>query len=303
MIAPRDLAGNIEQLFGEKGSEWLSRLPAAIADCERRWSIRVGPPFQPLSYNYVAPCVLADGTDAVLKLGVPDLDLMTEIEALKLYHGRGCVRLLEAAPDLCALLLDRIRPGTPLLRIDDNGEATSIAAGVIRGLARPVPECHTFPTVARWARGLERLRERFDGGTGPLPAPLVGQAEVLFGELISSMGKPVLLHGDLHHENILQAERSPWLAVDPKGVIGEREYEVGCLLRNPVSRILEMGDLVELSSRRIAQLADELVFDRARIRGWALAQAVLAAWWCIEDNGDCQREFIACAEALASVRV
>jgi streptomycin 6-kinase len=120
------------------------------------------------------------------------------------------------------------------------------------------------------------------------------------------MGASVVLHGDLHHFNILAATRQPWLAIDPKGVVGEAEYETGALLRNPVPDIRNHPRLGELLSRRISQLADELGFDKGRIRCWAIAQAVLSAWWTYEDSdgkvNDDLRSSIDFAEAMASVR-
>ena len=89
---PRDFARTIVELYGAEGVEWLERLPSLLADCERRWALTVLPPFEPLSYNYVAPAVRADGADVVLKVGVPNSELLTEIEALRLYDGRGIVR-------------------------------------------------------------------------------------------------------------------------------------------------------------------------------------------------------------------
>ena len=112
------------------------------------------------------------------------------------------------------------------------------------------------------------------------------------------MGEPVVLHGDLHHYNILSAVREPWLAIDPKGVVGEAEYEVGALLRN---HLLSTVRPERLLARRVDQLTDELGFERQRIVGWGLAQAVLSAWWSFEDTGQVWDEAIACAEVLAEL--
>jgi streptomycin 6-kinase len=237
----------------------------------------------------------------VLKVGFPGRELRTEIAALRLYDGHGIAQLLDADAASGALLLERLMPGTPLARLGDDAEATSIAAQVMRQLWRPVPPDHAFPTVADWAAGLGRLRARFGGTTGPLPAPLVEQAEQLFAELIRSMGAPVLLHGDLHHDNILMAQRQPWLALDPKGVVGEAVYETGALLRNPAGRVLQAPDPRGMMARRIDQLAAELGFDWERIRSWGLAQAVLSAWWSIEDHGYGWEDAIAYAEILAGL--
>jgi streptomycin 6-kinase len=290
------------ELNGEAGDAWLRRLPAIIADCERHWSLMVQPPFK-LSYNYVAPAVRADGTRVVLKIGFPDHELMTEIAALRLYDGHGIVQLLDADAERGAFLLERLTPGTPLTQMveTDDAAATSIAAQVMRRLWRPVPPEQPFRSVMDWAAGMQRMRAHFGGGTGPFPTKLVEQAETLFAELLGSMAAPVLLHGDLHHDNILSAERQPWLALDPKGIVGEPAYEVGALLRNPLPKLLDMPYPARITARRVDHLAEELGIDRARIRGWGLAQAVLSAWWVIEDHGDGWEPAIACAELLAAV--
>ena len=291
-------ARRIREVYGVAGGAWLQRLPGLIADCERRWLLKVGAAFEPLSHNYVAPATRADHTEAVLKIGVPTNELSAEIEALRLFDGRGSVRLLDADPDWGALLLERVVPGTPLTDLADDDQATLDAAQVMRQLSHPAPPGHSFASVADWAAGLSRLRARFGGTTGPLPAVLVDRAERLFAELVASMGQPVLLHGDLHHENILAAQRQPWLAIDPKGVTGEPEYEVGALLRNPMPQLLAMPHPEHVLARRMDILAESLGFDRGRLRAWGLAQAVLAAWWSIEDHGQGWETWIACAELL-----
>lgn len=298
---PNSLACTIVEVFGQRGVAWLSDLPALVVRCERRWSLRVLPPVESLSYNYVAPAVRADGTAVILKLGVPSPELLTEMAALRLFDGCGSVRLLDADPEGGALLLEHLKPGTPLSSLTDDAQATSIAVRVMKQLWRPVPPEHPFPTIAKWAAGIMRLRDRFDGGTGPFPANWVERAECLFSELIGSMDEPVLLHGDLHHFNILAAERLPWLAIDPKGVVGEPAYEVGALLRNPLPRILSDPGVSHILARRLDQLAAELGFFRSRLRDWAVAQAVLAGWWSFEDHGSGWEPWLACAELLAAL--
>jgi streptomycin 6-kinase len=301
-LIPDDFARRMVELYGHNGVEWLKQLPNIIADCSERWSLTVLHPFNGLTYNYVAPAIRADGMEVVLKVGVPNPELLTEMEALRLYDGQGIVQLLDTDSDLGALLLERLKPGTTLASVTDDGAATSIAVQVIRQLWRPVRSEHSFPSVAHWAAGLGRLRQHFGGTTGPFPTNLVEAAERLFAELISSMTEPVLLHGDLHHYNILAAERQPWLALDPKGIIGEPAYEVGALLRNPIPQIFTAPQLSRLLARRIDQLAEELEVDRTRIHGWGLAQAVLAAWWNFEDHGHGWEPLIAFAEILSSLQ-
>lgn len=284
--------------FGETGRQWLCDLPALLQEYATRWSLTIHPPFEPLSYNFAAPATRTDGLTVVLKAGVPRPDLGWEIEALRIYAGRGCVRLLRADEAAGVMLLERIDPGTKLKAEADDARATEIAALVMQSLWQPLPASHTFKTVSEWAGGLNRLRACYNGGTGPLPAGLVALAESLFQELFGSAAPAVLLHGDLHHENILAAGRGKWLAIDPQGVAGEPAYEVGALLRNPTPEVATWPELAPSQARRVAQLAEILGFDRQRIVGYGIAQAVLSAWWNLEDHAETDRPALACAEAL-----
>lgn len=303
---PERFVQTVHSTWGEPGREWLGALPTLLAHCARRWSLTLAAPFPNLSFNYVAPVVMSDGTEAVLKAGVPNKELRSEVAALRVFDGRGSVRLLDSDPDRGLLLLERLHPGAVLTALADEAhddEATRIAASVMRGLWRPAPPGHDFPTTADWGEGFARLRARFGGGTGPLPQARVEEAEALFAELLASSAAPVLLHGDLHHDNILSAGRQPWLAIDPKGVVGEPAYEVGALLRNLWTDRHAHQNPARLLERRAHRLAEELGLDPARVRGWAVAQAVLSAVWGIEDNDDGWGAALADAELLAAIGV
>jgi streptomycin 6-kinase len=266
------------------GAEWLENLPNLLAECEQRWDLAIRPSHFTLSYNYVAPATLADGSEIVLKVGVPNRELRTEIAALRLYDGRGCVRLLDADPDQGILLLERLNRGEMLTIVTNDDEATRIAALAMQTLWRPLPAEHSFPSVADWAGGLAKLRQEFGGGTGPFDEGLVETAESLFTDLLASSDTPVLLHGDLHHYNILSAG-DDWTVIDPKGVAGEPAYEVGALLRNPFT-LYDEPEIKRITARGLDILAETLDMDRERLRQWSLAQAVLSAWWSYEDGGD-----------------
>jgi streptomycin 6-kinase len=204
-----------------------------MAECESRWHIRIaGEPFE-LSYNFVAPALTAQDREVVVKIGVPNPELRNEIGTLRLYGGGAAVQLLDADDQKGLLLLERLRPGGMLACVEDDERATLIAAQTMRELWPPLPAEPPFPTAADWASGLRHLRQRFGGGTGPFNSRLVQTAESLFKELLVSGDSPVLVHGDLHHFNILSATRRPWVAIDPKGLAADRTYEVGALLRNP----------------------------------------------------------------------
>jgi streptomycin 6-kinase len=273
----------ITATFAPDGAAWLERLPATIAHYAALWRLTVGPAFAGLSYNYVAPATRVDGAPAVLKLGVPRAELTTEIAALELYGGADACRLPASDAAGAALLLERLTPGIDLTTIADEAMAMRIAAQVMRQIHHAPPARHRFPHVAGWLAGLARLRPYFGGGTGPFPEALVARAEALSAALLASSAPEVVLHGDLHHFNMLQSERG-WLAIDPKGVIGEPAYEAGALLRNPLPHILTLPNRRAVLARRSALLAAALELDVTRIRQWAAVQAVLSAWWDVEDG-------------------
>ena len=292
---PRDFARRIERTHRDDGRTWLGRLPALVAECERRWSLSVGPPFAPLSYSYTAPARDRHGTGVVLKLAVPGHFVLAEIDALRLFDGDGAARLVHSDECLGAMLLERLEPGGLLLEVAER-EATSVAAGLMVRLRKPVPPKHRFHDVWEWMRGLERLRSLFGGGTGPFPAPLVERAEAHLG---NPGGEKLVLHGDLHHYNILSAEREPWLAIDPKGIVGEPEYEAAAFLRN---NLLDRPEPRRVLSTRIDQIAEEAGLDRQRMVGWGLADRVLSSWWSYDESGRADEADLAIAGMYAKLQ-
>ncbi|WP_394822938.1 aminoglycoside phosphotransferase family protein [Pendulispora albinea] len=292
---------------GEAVRAWLDALPATIARCAERWSLELGECFPEVSYNYAAPARRADGSHVVLKVTFPDRDFVSEVAALEAFGpGRGAIGLLEVDRASGAMLLERAMPGTqlaPLARIDD-ARATAIAAQVMRALRRDVPaDSSPFVTLELWSEAFDRARGRLPGGRGigELPPRLVDRAEGVYRELLASSGPPVLLHGDLHHGNILEVEGGRWVAIDPKGVIGEPAFETAVFLHDPIPEFITWPGWERLLQRRMAQLADELALDRERIRGWAIAQSVLSALWFIEDDDeDGHRYELAVASALTA---
>jgi streptomycin 6-kinase len=298
MALSDDFTRRILNTFGEDGRRWLESLPSILEELSSTWDVKLMPPFSEMSFNYVAPAVLRDGSEVVLKVGVPRTELVTEIAALKAFNGNGAVGLYKADPKMGALLLERLRPGMSLYNVGDDEFATKAACEVICKLCTSSLEHDVFPTVGDWFRGFQRLRDEFNGETGPFPNHLVDEAEVISRDLLASMDAPILLHGDLHHWNILSSEREPWLAIDPKGVIGESEYETGAWVRNPFPNILEMSNPDRMIARRLDQFSIELGFDRERIYGWGFSQAVLSAYWSYEDKDEDWENGLAVAEVI-----
>lgn len=222
-----------------------------------------------------------DGQPVVLKVLRRPGDEWFSGEVLAAFGGRGVVPIYEHSEG--ALLLDWLRPGGTLVHLALAGrdeEATAILADVIRRM--PVcPRTVHCPAVEDWSAGFERYRDSGDHG---IPGCLVEEAGDRFRALCASQREPRLLHGDLHHYNVLLDARNGWAAIDPKGVFGELEYEIGAALRNPVEHPACFVPRAVLE-RRLKQFAQSLNLDSGRTLGWAFAQAVLSAIWEFEDTG------------------
>jgi len=221
----------------------------------------------------------------VLKMLSPGSDETIGVSALAHYKGIGAVNILDRTGR--AMLLERIEPGHQLAEYvlaGNDDRATGILCDVMQALHRSGPPATTFPLVEAWGESFADYRRT----NGPLPSPLVERAEVLYRELCESQGPRVLLHGDLHHDNVLYDARRGWLAVDPKGVLGEPAYETGAALRNPTADVALFATPA-IIDRRVRILCERLLLDRARVLGWCFAQAVLAAIWAVEDETEDER--------------
>jgi streptomycin 6-kinase len=283
MILPPTFVQNVVNAFGESGHRYLDELPDLLLDAAQRWNLILGEPFL-LSYNYVCPATRADGTPAVLKIGVPNRELISEINALKVYGGNGACQLLESAGDKGMLLLERLQPGIMLSILEDDDRATEIAAQVMQAIHRPLPERNEFIKLRGWFDELSKLRPRFGGGTGPFPEKTVAIVEEMVRDLFAENRPHVLLHGDFHHFNILSSDRG-WLIIDPKGVEGPPEFEVGPLLLNPWGEIPDEKEAIRRTQRRIAILSEQLSFDMLRLLKWATCFSLLSAWWDTKEDG------------------
>lgn len=272
-------------IHGQIGRDWLRTLTDLQDKMALRWSLSDIHPIKDLSYNYLAFATTTDNAPVVLKLGVPHSELEYEILALSVYNGRGVVRLLVSDPSLGALLLERILPGENLLTIQDDQESTQIAAQVMKEVWKPVPPDIQFPTVASWCQGFQRYLDRSPENK-PLPAVMIRDAANLAKELLADSHNLLLLHGDLHHMNILLGENEKWIAIDPKGVIGEAAFEVGALMLNPIPELIHRSNIINIQKQRLKILEESLSIDKKRLASWSFVRAALSAIWSLEDSED-----------------
>ena len=251
------------------GRAWLNRLPRLLDECAAQWSLRLEKPFAYAFASLVLPARTAGGEEVVLKLGFPDRESEHEGAALARWNGDGAVSLLASDAERRALLLERCQPGTALSEFEA-GAALEVLTGLLPRLW--VPTGRPFRTLAEeaawWASSLPRQYE--DAGR-PFDRRLLDTALDALHVLAPSQGEAVLLHQDLHGDNVLRAEREPWLVIDPKPLVGEREFGIAPIVRSP-----ELGHSRREVVGRLDRLTGALGLDRERARLWTLAQTI--AW-------------------------
>lgn len=233
-----------------------------------------------LTNNYVAVAYSAIyNCDVVLKILIADTH---ERQALELFNGNGCVKLLDYDDEQKGLLLEYITPGISLKTLFpvDDIKALEVTAQVIKKLQEnnPITRASGFKTVNQWLDLLSKSKSK------KIPAFLLHRAIKLSNELLSSKQESYLLHGDLHHENILRS-CDGWIAIDPKGVIGPLEYEVGRFIMNPIPDLLKQQNAKEIIQTRVDKFSEIFDFEKQRLIDWVFVQAVLSACW-VKEGGD-----------------
>jgi streptomycin 6-kinase len=241
-------------------------LSARIAASREEWGLlEVGEQYAPGAGGFVAPVLMADGTRAVLKLGTPHREAEQEADALERWDGHGAVRLLARNDGRWALLLERAEPGTFL---SESPDALGVLIGLLPRLWTEAGGLHTLEDEAgHWVDEIER---------GARDARLRDAALHYIRELAHTQGEQVLVNQDLHGDNVLAAEREPWLVIDPKPLAGEREFGLA-----PIIRSNELGHSKRDVLYRLDRLTGDLGLDRDRVIGWTVAQSV--AWSGCDD--------------------
>lgn len=275
--------------WGDAGAKWLEQLPGIVHKCKQRFGVTLGTPFENAYANFVATAVDGDGREVILKIGYPQSEIHTEIEALTIFAGEKAVRIIRQDDDTHAVLLEKITPGYDLTTVEDDEKATTIAAALCRDLAAPVPSDHSLPTMTEWLQVIDRI-----GTDHNFPPDLLRKAVQMHHELESLKICHRVVHGDLHHENILYDQERGWLAIDPQGVIADPICEVGAFFYNP-DGISSKPNIEQIYLRRAHIFADILQTDVHHVLRRAFVQSVISCCWSIEDN---QGYEMACVKAL-----
>jgi streptomycin 6-kinase len=230
-----------------------------VHEAAERWSLALGEPYVQGAAGYTVRATTDDATPVVLKIVHPHRESEHEADALEAWDGNGAIRLLDRDESGCALVLERCDPGTPLAAIGQDA-ALDVLIGLLPRLWITAAEpFHTLADEAAW-------------WYPQLPRTKLGDAaREAIETLAHTQGEQVLLHQDLHGDNVLAAQREAWLAIDPKPLVGEREFGIAALVRGP-----ELGHGEREVRHRLDRLTAELGLDRERAKGWAIGQTI--AW-------------------------
>jgi streptomycin 6-kinase len=278
---------------GPEWIEWVGSLAQMIGTYLTEWGLSADGTATHGFCSIVLPVRTPDGAAAVLKISFPDVESEHEHLALRRWGGDGAVRLLRADPRRRALLLERLHPENL------NGlwdiEACEIVAGLYRRIHVPaLPQLRTLTSrVESWTAALTALPR-----SAPIPRRLVEQAIALGRDLVSdaaSIGSTI--HSDLHYENVLAADREPWLVIDPKPMNGDPHYEVAPMLWNRWDELA--GNVRDGVRSRFYALVDAAGLDEHRAREWVVVRVIHNAMWELEDGRRADRSWLTKCIAIA----
>jgi streptomycin 6-kinase len=266
--------------LGPEWAAWLDRLPRLAADVLEEWALIPDGASRHGFCSLVLPVRDADDRPAVLKIAFEDDESEHEALALQHWQGDGTVRLFRADPRRRAMLLERLYDRD--LSGTGDVEACEVVAGFYDRLhRRALPQLRPLTSyVARWLDDLAEVRREM-----PVPPRMVEQALHLGRALVGDPASTgVIVHGDLHYENVLAAEREPWLVIDPKPMSGDPHYEPGPLLQNRWGEMTSgPTSLRDAIRRRFHAVVDVAGLDEARARDWTVVRMVLDASWAVQD--------------------
>lgn len=270
-----------QEAIGPSWADWLGRLPRLVRDVAEEWEVSFdGPPMHGYG-SLVVPVVEPSGRVAVLKVSFDgDEEGLHEGLGLQHWDGDGTVRMFRADPRRRALLLERLDAARDLGAVPVL-DACEVVAGLYPRLHRPaLPQLQRLSAyIARWTGNLERLPV-----DAPVPRRLVEQAVALGRSFVADEATDAaMIHGDLHYQNVLAAERAPWLAIDPKPMAGDPHYEVAPMLWNRWEEAVATGDVRRAVRRRFHTLVDAAGLDEDRARDWVVVRELHNILWTIED--------------------
>ncbi len=274
---PDDFARETVLREGDPGRTWISTLPGLVDELLQRWDCEPDGSVLHGHIGIIVPVRHTDLPPSVIKLSFPHPGNVYEPDAFSVWNGSGAVHLYDRDDEQFAMLLERAGRGT-LADVTDFDQAVSTLGQLSQRLAVDAPEGlpRLSDLVADWES--EILTTAAELGD-PLPRRALDAAIATLRELGPDQ-PDTLVHGDLHDANVLPGEREPWLAIDPKGYVGDRAYDTITVIRSIRFAHLLFGPNPEQGlSRGLDLFCESAGIDRERARRWAQVRAINAALW------------------------
>lgn len=273
---------NITSIFGAAGKTWIANLPMIISKLEAYWELKQMTPVENMTFNYVAKAVTHANQPVVLKIGCDEKSIFDETQALTYFDGDGSIQLISYHPAYHAMLLQQAMPGYTLKSLYPSQMEyvmDSYVSTMKKLHNKPLPKIHHYCHIKDWLSAIDNLSDQ------TCPSYLIKKAIILKNELLTSMTNAIFLHGDLHHDNILK-NGEQWLAIDPKGVVGEAEFEIAAFDFMYINELAHKNDVKNIFAERIHLLAKKANLDPQRIKDWVFVRLILMIAWQAEDKGD-----------------
>ena len=297
MQIPAQFTNQITKAFGVDGHKWLQLLPKIINYSINKWQLKNVVTVGGLSNNYVA-YGYSDiyKSNIVLKISTFGKEFQNEKSALLYFNGHGVNRLLDYDNTYSILLLEKIGDGVTLSSLfpENENQAIRVATSVINQLhsTKKPPKEDTYPTLSEYVTAFDIFTHH------EIHNELISFAQNLSSELLCQNRPNYLLHGDLHHFNIISSADGSWTSIDPHGVIGPIEYEIGAFIRNPVPDIFNQNNLQQLLTNRFNLFSELLGLDRKLLIQYSYMSTMLAIIWDIENNGDFYSGWLDCLKII-----
>ena len=289
---------NIQEIYGEAGELWLKRLPHLLKHLSIMWDFHFLQPMDKLTYNYVGLVKMnSKNRTAIIKMAPNGANIVHEIRWLKDME-KIAPEIYAYDEELNAFLMENLEPGHTLKNYLQQGQddlSTKIICQTILELQSQQQSDFKF-------RHLSELKGAFSLLKGSFDHKLLSKAEGLFEDLTADRSYDVILHGDLHHDNIILSDHR-WKVIDPHGYRGDPAAEVGPMVRNFFEFLPQNQPLSEIVARRLHVMADKLPFDAQKIKAWSLCQTTLSAAWTFEQQGRVEEFDIAVASAIDKTKL
>ena len=277
----KDLEKNNINLFGKRGKTWIEDLPKIVKVLALKWELTDIEPVNNMSWNYVAKASSKIHSSVCLKISIDKNLIADEIKALTHFDGHGMIKLIDHDTQLNALLLHQAIPGKSLKNLYLNNKEKAIknyASVVQKLLAAPKVDHKNYKSVEDWLKAFDRIP------VDKLPSGLIQKAKSLSQQLLELKPDEFILHGDLHMDNII-SDNETWMAIDPKGIVGPKEFEIACFDFITKDELETNQNVPQLFSERAFKLCQLLAIDKQILSDWVFIRLVLGACWMIEDNG------------------